>query len=63
VSIRLRLCNFLTAIKLHNPDCQKCAGFRECWGEEIRKRLEELRRQETVTINPPRPEEQDDAVA
>jgi hypothetical protein len=33
-------CSLLSLLKIHRPDCEHCA--REVYGEEMRKRLEEL---------------------
>jgi hypothetical protein len=29
--------------RLHRADCERCGRFQDCWGDDIRKRLEELR--------------------
>jgi hypothetical protein len=43
VKVRRWLCTALGFAKLHPVDCQRCGRFEECWGNDIRKRLEELR--------------------
>ena len=63
VNFRLWLCYFLKVVGMHKPDCQKCARFEECWGDEIRKRLEELRQQETAQTDSGKPEDNGQAVA
>lgn len=41
--MRRWICTALEFAKLHRADCERCGRFEECWGEEVRKRLEELR--------------------
>lgn len=43
VKVRRWLCTALEYAGLHRADCEKCGRFQQCWGEEIRKRLEQLR--------------------
>ena len=39
-----RICHALTLLRIHSPDCERCAASLTC-GIELRKRLEELNRQ------------------
>jgi len=38
------VCMALECARLHRADCEKCGRSQQCWGEEMRKRLEELRK-------------------
>jgi len=58
VKVRRWICTALALAKLHSADCNRCGEFEECWGDDIRKRLEELREfergaSEAVDANPP----------
>ena len=48
---RLWLCTILAFMKVHRADCDRCGWAHECWGADIRNRLEELRR-----VDPQKPE-------
>jgi hypothetical protein len=41
VMLRPRICNILSLLKIHNPDCKHCTAHLTC-GNDLRKRLEEL---------------------
>jgi hypothetical protein len=52
--VRHVLCKVLLLLRMHRPDCEHCADLQECCGDEMRKRLEELRLQETSKAEPPK---------
>lgn len=43
VLVKRSLCRLLIFLHLHSIDCERCSAFNECWGDDMRKRLEELR--------------------
>lgn len=43
VKVRRWLCTALDYARLHRADCEECGRLQQCWGEDIRKRLEQLR--------------------
>ena len=43
MKVRRWLCKALEYAKLHRADCEKCERIQQCCGEDIRKRLEQLR--------------------
>jgi hypothetical protein len=46
MSLRRLLCNVLAVLKMHHQDCDHCNALQECWGIDMRKRLEDLTRHE-----------------
>ena len=46
--LRSRICHLLSILKIHNPDCEHCKAKLTC-GLVIRKRLEELDRQDKAS--------------
>jgi len=44
--VRRLLCNVLAVLKMHSQDCDHCKVHQDCWGIDIRKRLQELAQQE-----------------
>jgi len=42
MTIRERVCKVLIFLRIHRPDCERCAHLSSCWGEDIRQRLKEL---------------------
>ena len=43
VNLRRWICNLLTFLRIHTPDCEHCNPGGRQGGEDMRKRLEELR--------------------
>jgi hypothetical protein len=41
ISLRRGFCSALTFVGLHSKDCGCCAALEECWGLDMRRRLEE----------------------
>ena len=46
MNLRHVLCKGLTVLRMHDPDCDHCYVLQECWGIDMRKRLEELSKPE-----------------
>jgi hypothetical protein len=46
MSLRLLLCKALTLLRIHRWDCEHCSVYWRCSGEQMRKRLEDLRPKE-----------------
>lgn len=46
MNLRPLLCSALSFLRIHPPDCEHCNTVQECWGTDMRKRLEELNKQE-----------------
>jgi len=44
--LRRLVCIVLAVLKMHRQDCDHCSALQECWGIDMRKRLEELAKQE-----------------
>jgi len=44
--LRRLVCNVLAVLKMHRQDCDHCNTLQACWGIDMRKRLEELAKQE-----------------
>jgi hypothetical protein len=42
VKLRRWLCITLSLVKLHRAGCEQCGKFESCWGNDIRRRLQEL---------------------
>ena len=42
MTIRGQVCKVLMFLRIHRPDCERCAHLTSCWGDEIRQRLKEL---------------------
>ena len=42
MKLRRLLCNALSFVRMHRPDCEHCNSVEECWGIDMRKRLQEL---------------------
>jgi hypothetical protein len=40
------LCTVSAVLKMHSQDCDHCKALRDCWGIDMRKRLQELATQE-----------------
>jgi len=40
------LCRVLAVLRIREPVCDHCKALQECWGIDMRKRLEELSPQE-----------------
>lgn len=54
MTLRRLLCAALSLLKIHEPDCDHCDVLQECWGIDMRKRLEELRpQQQNTKLEPP----------
>jgi hypothetical protein len=47
MGLRRVLCKVLMLLRMHRQDCECCLQYDLCWGDDIRKRLEDLRRTET----------------
>jgi hypothetical protein len=43
---------------MHRVDCAQCGRYQECWGEDLRHRLEELRQFERQKEGPATAQEQ-----
>ena len=43
MNLRRWICNLLTFLRIHTPDCEHCSPGGRQGGEDMRKRLEELR--------------------
>jgi hypothetical protein len=41
VNFRRWICSLLSLLRIHSPDCERCMA-RQAYGNELRKRLEEL---------------------
>jgi hypothetical protein len=41
VNFRRWICSLLSLLRIHSPDCEHCMA-RQAYGNELRKRLEEL---------------------
>ena len=41
VNFRRWICSLLSLLRIHSPDCKRCMA-RQAYGNELRKRLEEL---------------------
>jgi hypothetical protein len=41
--MRRWICYLLSLLRIHRPDCEHCDACECCWGEDMRKRLNELR--------------------
>ena len=52
ISLRRGLCSALTFVGLHSKDCGCCAALEECWGLDMRRRLEELNEQANQSAKP-----------
>jgi hypothetical protein len=48
--LRRYLCSALSFLRIHQPDCEHCNDLRKCWGDDLRKRLEELREDESLVV-------------
>src|SRR5207302_192067 len=46
-------CFLLNFVRLARPDCEHCNQYVECWGTDMRKRLDELRRLASLTFFSP----------
>ena len=42
MTIRGQVCKVLMFLRIHQPDCERCAQITSCWGDDIRQRLKEL---------------------
>lgn len=51
MGLRLQLCKALTFLGVHRLDCEHCNVYWRCYGEQMRKRLRDLRRQEPQDSN------------
>lgn len=51
MGLRLQLCKALTFLGVHRLDCEHCNVYWRCYGEQMRKRLPDLRQQEPEDSN------------
>lgn len=56
MKLKLLLCKGLGVLKMHGADCSHCNALQECWGLDMKRRLEELGKQETDRKPLPVPE-------
>jgi len=49
MNLRHLLCRVSAVLGIHEPVCDHCNVLQECWGIDMRKRLEELAQQEQVS--------------
>ena len=59
MTIRGQLCKLLIFLRIHRPDCERCARLTACWGDDIRQRLKDLL--ETQPGSADNPKRTDDA--
>ena len=63
VTLGERLCYVLTLLKMHRPDCERCHCLPECWGDQLRKRLQDLNQRQWPKAESPKSDESERAAS